>query len=67
MYRSEVRPHRRLAAALDAYWRSERGASASEYALMLMVLAGCGVILLHALGRHMNGVFNHLASAMATG
>jgi Flp pilus assembly pilin Flp len=36
---------------LKSYVSSEDGASASEFALMLLILGGCVATALHALGR----------------
>ncbi|HEY7900945.1 MAG TPA: hypothetical protein VIC25_07135 [Caulobacteraceae bacterium] len=55
------------ATMLFRYGRCESGASASEYALLLMILSGCGIVILHAMGHRMNGVFNRLAATMAGG
>ena len=37
---------------LSGYAAAENGSSASEFALMLLVLGGCAVTALHALGVH---------------
>ena len=43
---------RRAGKALVGYVRSEAGTSASEVALMLLILGGCVATALHALGAH---------------
>jgi Flp pilus assembly pilin Flp len=53
--------HRRMA----AYARDEGAATASEYALMLTILAGCGVILMHHLGHRIDAVFTRVAGELA--
>lgn len=53
-----------LRRALANYARSERGASASEYALLLIILAGCTAVLLRHLGGNINGVFAKVARAL---
>ncbi len=52
-------------APIFRYLSDETGASASEYALMLMVLAGCGLVLLRHLGRSMGHVANVVGDAMS--
>jgi Flp pilus assembly pilin Flp len=49
---------------MAAFARDEGAAAASEYALMLTVLAGCGVILMHHLGHRIGAVFNRLAGEL---
>ncbi len=48
--------------ALAAYLTGEDGASAGEYALVLAVLAGCIIMILHVLGRHMDKSFLAIAN-----
>ena len=54
----------RLTGAFEEYRRCEAGASSSEYALMLLVLGGCGIVIMHHLGHRMNAVFIRVATAM---
>ena len=49
---------------LAAYAKSERGASASEYALLLMIITGCLVVTLGRLGGHINAVVARVAGAL---
>jgi Flp pilus assembly pilin Flp len=49
---------------LADYALSERGASASEYALLLVILGGCAVVLLQHLGRNMSHVFTKVAGTL---
>ncbi len=49
---------------LAIYVRSECGAAASEYALLLIILAGCSAVLLRHLGGNINGVFAKVARAL---
>ncbi|HEY5288560.1 MAG TPA: hypothetical protein VIJ59_00875 [Caulobacteraceae bacterium] len=56
----------RLTCAFTTYRRCEAGASSSEYALMLLVLGGCGIVIMHHLGHRMDGVFTRVAVAMRT-
>ena len=53
-----------LARAIAAYVRDEGGASASEYALLLAILAGCSVILMRHLGTSIGGAFTRTANAL---
>ncbi|HXU99542.1 MAG TPA: hypothetical protein VG166_03480 [Caulobacteraceae bacterium] len=46
------------------YTLDEGGAAASEYALMLTILAGCGVILMHHLGHRIGAVFTRIAAQL---
>jgi Flp pilus assembly pilin Flp len=48
--------------ALADYITDEGGASAGEYALILGVLAGCIIMILHSLGRHMDRTFETVAN-----
>ena len=47
-----------------AYVACESGASAAEYALMLVVLAGCTAVMVHSLGRHISGAVHRVAAAL---
>jgi Flp pilus assembly pilin Flp len=52
-------------APMVRYGRDESGASASEYALMLLVLAGCGLVLMRHLGADIGRVARRAGAAMA--
>jgi Flp pilus assembly pilin Flp len=51
-------------AALADYLMCDDGASAVEYALMLLVLGGCAAIVMHSLGRHLDAVFVNTATSI---
>jgi hypothetical protein len=54
----------RLARALGAYAAREDGASMAEYALTLIVLAGCTAVIFHSLGAKSAAVINKVAAAI---
>jgi Flp pilus assembly pilin Flp len=62
--RIPLRAGGRIARALAAFAADERGASVAEYALTLIVLAGCTAVIFHSLGSKSAAVMNHIASAM---
>ncbi|HEY2179120.1 MAG TPA: hypothetical protein VGH15_11095 [Caulobacteraceae bacterium] len=49
---------------MAAYAHDEGGAAASEYALLLTILAGCAVIMWHHLGHNIDRVFVKLAAKL---
>ena len=55
----DCRPGRHV---LVRYFTGEDGASAAEYALILTVLAGCIMMILHVLGRHMDRTLETVAN-----